>query len=425
MSLAGAHRALGSTAGLVLALGGLAAPGDALPSAPASLQDLVDATPAGGELAPPPGAYHGSVVLRRPIQIDGRGRVTIDAGGEGTVLRIQTDGALVRGLRLVHSGANHDHLDAGIQVRGDRNRIEDNRIEDCLFGIDLKQADHNRIRHNRIRSKPLPLGIRGDGIRLWYSKANRIVGNDVTRVRDVVVWYSGENWIAHNRIRDSRYGLHLMYSHQNSLVENRFERNSVGIFLMYSNDVTARGNEIIASSGPTGMGLGVKEASDITLEDNSIVYSARGLYLDVSPYDPDSTNTIRGNRFAFNGVGITFHSNRVGNRLIDNRFYGNFRQVTVDDGSTANRNEWRGNAWDDYRGFDLDGDGIGDAPYELYSFADRIWIERPEAAFFRGSPVLELIDFLDRLAPFSNPQRVLRDPRPRMAGATHSREAAR
>jgi nitrous oxidase accessory protein len=31
---------------------------------------------------------------------------------------------------------------------------------------------------------------------------------------------------------------------------------------------------------------------------------------------------------------------------------------------------------------------IGDRPYELLAYADRIWIETPAAPFFRNSPVL-------------------------------------
>jgi hypothetical protein len=77
------------------------------------------------------------------------------------------------------------------------------------------------------------------------------------------------------------------------------------------------------------------------------------------------------------------------------------------------QNEWRGNHWDDYQGFDRDGDGVGDTPYELYAFADRIWMEIPQARFFKTSPVLELLDFLERLAPFSSPDLTLKDEKPR------------
>jgi len=101
----------------------------------------VDATAPGERLVPPPGHYAGPVVLRQPILLDGKGRVSVDAGGSGSVIQIRTDGAVIRGLHLKGSGTNPDHLDAGVQVRGDHNRVEDNWIEDCLFGVDLKQAD--------------------------------------------------------------------------------------------------------------------------------------------------------------------------------------------------------------------------------------------------------------------------------------------
>ena len=57
--------------------------------------------------------------------------------------------------------------------------------------------------------------------------------------------------------------------------------------------------------------------------------------------------------------------------------------------------------------------GQGDNPHELYAYADQIWIDLPMARFFRSSPVLELLDFLERLAPFSAPDLILRDEKPR------------
>jgi nitrous oxidase accessory protein len=37
----------------------------------------------------------------------------------------------------------------------------------------------------------------------------------------------------------------------------------------------------------------------------------------------------------------------------------------------------------------------------------------PTARFFKTAPVLELLDFLERLAPFSSPELTLKDARPR------------
>jgi nitrous oxidase accessory protein len=378
-----------------------------------AFQALVDATPAGAELRPPAGRYEGPVVIRRPIRIEGRGVVEINAGGSGSVVRILSDGVTLRGLHLTGSGSEHDGLDAGVQVRGDSNVIEENVIDDCLFGVDLQQSDGNLVRGNRIRSKPLELGMRGDALRLWYSRDNRILENDIADVRDVVVWYSADNTIARNRVSNSRYALHFMYSRGNRVEENIYSGNMVGVFLMYSDGVVIRGNRITGALGATGMGIGFKESSDVRVEENTIFYCAKGIYLDVSPYQPDTTNRFLRNRLAYNGVGIVFHNDWEGNVFRANDFKGNFTQVSVRGGGSAGRNVWSGNRWDDYRGFDRDGDGQGDTPYDLYAYADRIWQEVPAAAFFRGSPLFEVIDFLDRLAPFSKATRVLRDAEPR------------
>ena len=41
----------------------------------------------------------------------------------------------------------------------------------------------------------------------------------------------------------------------------------------------------------------------------------------------------------------------------------------------------------------------------------------PSARFFKGSPVLEVMDFLERLAPFSDPNMLVRDKQPQMTAS--------
>ncbi|MBA1330461.1 copper ABC transporter substrate-binding protein, partial [Candidatus Endoriftia persephone str. Guaymas] len=284
-----------------------------------------------------------------------------------------------------------------------------------LFGIDLQQSENNLVQRNRISSKPFDLGMRGDSVRLWYSFNNKITDNIIRNSRDMVVWYSADNLIARNDSRGGRYSLHFMYSKYNEVLENHYENNSVGIFLMYSDGVQVKNNYIAHAQGPTGMGIGFKETSDVDIVGNQILYCATGIYLDISPYDPDTTNRLRNNLIAYSGIGMLFLNDWTGNILEGNSFKGNITQVAVSGaGKTANRNDWLGNYWDDYEGFDQDRDGVGDKPYELYSYADRIWMDVPPARFFKGAPVLEVMDFLERLAPFTRPNMLVRDKKPMM-----------
>jgi len=377
------------------------------------LQKLVDNTPKHGVLTPSPGIYQGPITIEKPITLDGKGQVTINGGGKGSVIYLDSDGVTLRNLKITNSGDSHNNLDSGIMVRGSYNVIKDNIIDECLFGIDLGQAEHNIIRRNHISSKKAnPLGLKGDAVRLWYSFNNKIEDNTIGHARDVVVWYSKDNIISGNKITDGRYSLHFMYSQGNQVENNHLVGGSIGIFLMYSDGIKLKNNFIVNSQGDTGMGIGLKETSAVEISGNKVLYCATGIYNDLSPYQPDTVNIIKNNIMAFNGVGMLFHNGWHGNKITRNVFKSNLSQVVVEGGNGANNNLWRANVWDDYEGFDLDENGIGDTPYKQFAYADRIWMDVPKARFFRVTPLLSSLDFLERLLPFSDPLLILEDKQP-------------
>ena len=399
---------------MCLGLFWLAAPSRAAQSLP--LQPLLDAAAAGTVVKLTPGTYAGPVVISKPLILDGDGKVTIDGAGKGSVVTIATDGATVRNLKLVNSGRSFDGVDAGVQVRGNFNVISDNEIDDCLFGVDLQQSSSNVVRRNKIRSKPVDLGLRGDAVRLWYSFKNRVLDNSFVDSRDMVVWYSEDNLISGNSGTGGRYSMHFMYSKYNLVEKNRFWKNSVGIYVMYSDGVILRDNYIAHATGATGMGLGLKESSEVKVERNQIMYCASGINIDQSPYQPDTVDEFYDNVIAYNGVGIEFNDQaRIGNVFKGNVVKGNLTSLAVRSRASAIRQTFDGNYWEDYEGFDRDRDGVGDTPYEVHAYADRLWMDVPLVQFFKGSPMLEFLDFLERLAPFTDPDIIMRDPRPRMA----------
>lgn len=378
-------------------------------------QDLVDKAPEGSVLKVPAGNYAGPVHLKKPLTIEGEGEVVIDGGDKGTVFVLETDRAVLRNLTITGSGESHDADDTCLNIRGHGNLVENINIADCLFGIDLKQADHNIVRNNKVRSKDFELGVRGDGIRLWYSNENLIENNLVTDTRDMVAWYSHRNIYRGNEGRRSRYSIHFMFANDNIVENNRFYDNAVGVYFMYMDGGVARNNIISHATGATGMGLGFKESSDILLENNEIIYCGVGVGSDLSPFQPDTTIRFVNNRFAFNGIAIQLTSELGGNEMHGNTFEGNLTDVFQAGRGRGEgpKNTWVGNYFDTYQGFDRDEDGVGDTPHEEFAYADRIWMEIPNARFFKTSPVLELLDFLERLAPFSTPALQARDEKPR------------
>ncbi len=378
------------------------------------LQPLIDATPTGGVLRPPAGSYAGPAVIAKPMTLDGAGKVTLSGGGKGTVLTLRAGGAILRGLRVTASGDSHDSVDAGILVEGDDNLVEGNVIDEVLFGIHLKQGNRNRLRGNTVAGRAAPRAQRGDAVRLWNSRHNLVEANVFERVRDLTFANSPDNRIVGNRLRDGRYGMHFVFSPRAIVENNRLSDTDTGIVVLYSPDLTVRGNRIAHSLEGGGAGVAFKESGGALIENNDVVHCSAGLQAN-APLNDASILTVRGNRFAHNLVGMYFYGEKGGHRILDNRFENNLTQVAVSAAGAAAANVWHGNHWSDYQGFDRDGNGVGDTAHEIHLYADRIWMELPKAMFFRGSPVLELLDFLERLAPFSAPALILRDPAPRFA----------
>ncbi|THF61050.1 nitrous oxide reductase family maturation protein NosD [Pseudothauera rhizosphaerae] len=389
----------------------LSCAGAALAAQP--LQAWIDAAPAGGVLRLLPGIYDGPATITKPLTLEGNGEVVIDGGGRGTVLTVRADGVTLRGLILRGSGDSHDALDGGVMAEGRALLIEDNVLEDVLFGITLHDVHGSTVRGNRIRSRGDDPAYRGDGLRLWYSTRNRIEGNDIAQVRDVTVTNSPRNRFVGNAVRESRRALNFLFSHRSVVENNVFEHNAAGVVALNSDGMLVRGNRIMHARDVSGACIALKEISAALVQDNEIVHCAHGIMAD-SPTDPINRVVFAGNLIAHNVTGVHFYGVRGGHIAMDNTFRGNLWPVTiVGDGDPLN-DTWWGNAWDDYEGFDLDGDGRGDRPHEIYAYADRIWLETPDTTFFRNSPVLELLDFLERLAPFAAPALILRDTAPRM-----------
>jgi nitrous oxidase accessory protein len=402
-------------AGLALAQAG-AAPPDAEPLQDSALiQALINIAQPGQVIVPPPGRYRSHIRITKPIIFDGQGKVTLDGEGKDSVLWVETDGAVVRNFHITNSGSFHNDQDAGIQVRGNDNLIEDNRLDNVLFGFSLEKSDRNTVRRNRVEAKPLMVGRRGDGIKLWYSNYNQVLDNQFLGGRDIVLWYSTHNRYAGNQQSGGRYGMHLMYAQYNLIENNRFFDNDTGISMMYDTGDEIRGNLIAKATGAAGVCIAMKESSDVVISHNDIVYCSSGIAIDVAPYEPGSRNHIDGNRLAYNDIAISFLNDWRDNEFTHNTFSGNLTEVAVYGGGSAKRNLWDANRWEDYQGFDTNRDGTGDSPHRVYAYAGRVWSDIPNTRFFKATPLLEVLDFLDRLAPFSAPTLLLEDAHPRLS----------
>lgn len=382
------------------------------------LQAIVDATPAGGALCLEDGLYRGPIRIGAPLSVWGSRRAVVRGAGAGSTVRIEADGAALLGLSVDGSGNRFDLLDAAVRVHADDVRVEGVAIRNALFGVLVEQSRRVELRGNEIDGDAgSPLGLRGDAIRLWEVRDSRVEANRVSNSRDIVVWYSPGNHILDNRVEAGRYGTHLMYSHQNHIEGNRYVGNVVGIFAMYSRNLEIWRNLLAASGGAAGMGLGSKESGNLDVSDNLFVANTTGVYLDTSPLYLDEQNRFERNVFRLSDTAVVFHGGAERNRFFDNLFRDNESPVRVEGRGDATAAQWLGNDWDTYTGYDLDGDGVGDVPFELRSLVDQVTAHHAELDFFRGTPAMLLIELIGRVVPLFRPQTLLVDPQPRVAGA--------
>ena len=373
------------------------------------LQAAVDAAAVGAVLCLDPGRHHGPVRITRPVTLWGPPDAVIASNGVGTTVDVAADRVSLLGFSIDGSGGRFDMLDAAVRVRGSDLRVEAVDISAATFGILAERSRRVIIRGNRVRGDgSVTVGMRGDSIRLWETTDSVVEDNQVIDGRDVVVWYSSRNQVRGNRIRAARYGTHLMYSSDCVVEDNRFENVVVGVFVMYSHRVAVARNLMI---GGSEMGVGIKDSGLVDVIGNAIVHADMGMYLDGVP-PAKEVNRIEANAVRMCASGIVFHSsgNQIelrGNELIDNRF-----PVRVEGRGDALGMTWEGNYFDDYDGYDLDGDGIGDVPHEMRSLSGDLIGRYPGLAYFRGAPSLELADTVTRMVPLLQPQTILVDPRP-------------
>jgi nitrous oxidase accessory protein len=339
----------------------------------------------------------------------------LDAGGRGTVVRIDVPGVTLRGLTLRGSGIELNTEDAGVFVGAPGALLEDLVIDDVLFGVNLKGAHGAVIRRVSIRGKDLPLSRRGDGVRLWYSDAVVMTELRLDRVRDILLWYTKGSTLHHLDVRRSRYGVHGMYADQVRVLESHFDDNAVGGYLMYSTGVEIAGNRFLRHRGSTGVGLAFKESDGVVVRGNLIAGNATGLYLDGTPRVAATGAVFTSNVIAGNDVGLHLLSSASGNVIAGNAWDHNAVQVRVDGGAQTG-NSWvhagRGNYWSDYAGVDLGGDGVGDQPYRATLWFEILSDRIPELRFLAGSLAASAVDFAARALPVFAPQVILEDPSP-------------
>ncbi len=386
-----------------------------------NLQTAINEAQPGDVIQVPPGLYQGNFVIRKSITLEGIDRPILDGNNHGHIIEInEAPNVTIRGLVIRNSGARLDKENAGIAVnKSPKLVVENNLLENTLFGIYIKDSPDSRIAYNTVGAKDLDVPARGDGIRVWYSANTEVVGNQVNKGRDVVLWYNNGAIIRDNVITNGRYGLHFMYCDDTLVEHNYIIGNSVGAFLMYSRRLTLSHNIFANNRGPSGYGIGMKDIDGVKATDNLFTGNRVGMYFDNSPWSIDVSQHFTHNAFTYNDIGLLFAPSVKRNHFSQNSFIDNMEQVALTGTGNFTDNsftvEGQGNFWSDYTGYDKNSDNLGDLPYVSRSLFENMMDKNPHLRLFQLSPAQQAVDLAAKAFPIFQPKPKFTDDAPLMS----------
>lgn len=346
------------------------------------------------------GVYREPVVtIAKRLVVLGDGAPVFDGEEKHALILITADDVTVRGLVLRNVGTSFVEDRAAIKAMHVRScSIDHNRVENGFFGIYLADVTDCRVAANVVRGVATRETEAGNGIHLWRARRITIEDNDVAGQRDGIYFeFVHDTDVRHNASANNlRYGLHFMYSDGCRYSDNTFRHNGSGVAVMYTKNVVMTDNRFENNWGPAAYGLLLKEIADPRLEGNVFDHNTTALVA-------DGANRIvaTGNEFVNNGWALRLEASTVDGRFERNNFVGNTFDVATNSRSPSTT--FAGNFWDDYRGYDIDRNGVGDVPHRPVRLFSVVVERQPAALILLRSTFATLLDAAERVLPSLTP----------------------
>ena len=351
-----------------------------------------------------------TVVIDKPLTLEGQGDPVLDGEGERQLLHVRADSVTIRGLVLRNVGTSFVEDRAAIKIEESRGCVvEHNRIIDGFFGIWVGKSQGCRITHNTLEAHKTRESISGNGIHLWYCADMDVAHNTIDGHRDGIYFeFVEDSRITNNdSVGNLRYGLHFMYSDYCRYEGNLFRDNGAGVAVMFTRHVEMVNNRFEHNWGSAAYGLLLKDIYDSTVAHNTFDTNTIGIYSENS-----SRIDIHHNAFRDNGWGVKIMANSIDNRFTDNNFIGNSFDVITN--SQQSNSTFAHNYWDKYDGYDLNRDGVGDVPFHPVRLFAYLVEQNEPAVILMRSLFVQLLDAAERVLPAITPKALV-DERPAMS----------
>lgn len=350
-----------------------------------------------------------TVYINKSLYFIGVNNPVIDAEHKYEVVKIHANNVVFKGFTVQNSGYATLDDPGGIKVFESNNvTITQNILLNNFFGIYLQQSNNCVVSNNSIHATGTDEQQIGNGIHCWKSDSLIIKGNKIDGHRDGIYFEFVTNSVIWRNLsfKNIRYGLHFMFSNDDAYLCNVFKNNGAGVAVMFTNRVKMINNYFINNWGDASYGLLLKEISDSYILNNKFIANTTGIFM-------EGTNRIlvQHNNFDENGWAMKIQASCMDNNIEENNFRGNTFDISTN--GTLVLNTFVKNYWDNYEGYDLNKDQIGDVPYRPLSLFSVMVENNNSLMILFRSFMINLLDKSEKILPSLTPDNFI-DNSPKM-----------
>lgn len=344
-----------------------------------TLQKLIDATKPGDTLLLEGRVYRGSVSITKPIRIQ---------GVEGTEIH-----SLSNALTIIDSeNITLENLVFNVEENAIvANNVTNLTLNNVQFrnsnaGLMITESQHIKLHNLIIEGRKGHFKTKNHAVAIYNSQDVTATQSTISNVLDGFYFERVNGIELHeNNVRNSRYALHFMYSNNMNLTGNKLSHNMTGFMIMIAKNLTLSDNIISKNNTLNSLGVYFYDVENVLFQQNNL--SENTVAMDIQN---TKKMLVQHNEFQTNGTVLQVkHSPEL--VVTDNQFYGNILTIRSD----KERLQLAENFYDDYSGYDFDGDGIGDTPYIATNSFGQWMVKKPVYQYFIESPGVVVLNMMD------------------------------